>query len=845
MLYKFPVNYYVDNLIFSENGCWAMYELVGYDYDHQSNANKMKILRNFSNFLKDVTTQIKIHVIPVKQEFDRSIRETYKNIRNDDPLKKIAIDYAEGHISYLKNVQAKKVIYDPETGQKLKVISDENDDYKFYIGIKLDDIKEKDYLKKIKDYYEYLILDPKRGLEKILGLQGERILDSKIRALKKASNNFYEMQRQRIEIKEVDNKIVQWLYRRINYRGLNSKVEVTDFVPQGRKYFTKDNEIEIEPRQEEIRSLFKGKIKQKDRYLQIVTEEGISNQTFLSLTDRPKMRFPGSEFIFLLQKISGGIEACINITMLDKYKGDKAVEGHRKKVGSEIENANDVNLSIDEDTKDAIYEVYDMQEELRNNKVLTETSVTFIVADENVEEMEKKAARIINLYKDNELILERSIADQYKLYLETIPGTERYTKDYTKLMNVDSISGMGIGATRLLGDESGFYIGTTGELGKKVFLNMARAPLENLSASATAYGDLGYGKSFNMNLLVLLHVIFGGYALIFDPKNERSDWGKSLPWLDPFISITSLSADEKFKGMLDPFNIYKSDKKEDIEDACSLAQNIVAELVGLNAKDEEFIVLKEALTKLKKSPRRSMTDLINIIKEAGENEKDEYAKYAKKLARNLKSLDDIGMSKLLIGTGNEKALNFNNRINILQISNLKMPSAETAKEDYTDEEVVSSVLMMVMSQFAKRFAQTPRPNFKLILFDESWFMTRTAEGIKLMDFLTRTGRSLFTGCIFNGHSVLDIPSEKIQNTISYKFCFHTDEEAEAKRMCKYLKIDESTENIHRLMNLGNAECMFKDLDGRVGTLKFDAVYNNIIKCFNTTPKTAIEDIEEA
>ena len=40
-------------------------------------------------------------------------------------------------------------------------------------------------------------------------------------------------------------------------------------------------------------------------------------------------------------------------------------------------------------------------------------------------------------------------------------------------------------------------------------------------------------------------------------------------------------------------------------------------------------------------------------------------------------------------------------------------------------------------------------------------------------------------------------------------------------------------------NLGNGECLFQDLDGRVGLLKFDAVYEHLIKAFDTNPNQEV------
>lgn len=840
-MYSFPIKYYEGNLIFSETGCWAGFGIVGYDYENKNVEGKLKILRSLSNFIADTVTEMKILIIPIKEKHNEELRKNYEVMKETDPLKEVARQYTEGQIDYLERKQAAKIFVDRSTGEEIKYVEDSINDYATYIIVKIDDVKEKDFIEKFQDCIEYLITDPKKAINNIFGLEDQKILESKIRAFRKASRRYFETQSQRIELSEIDNKTLQWLYRRINYRGLNDKVDVTDFEPKATYSLREDKDIEVNPRENEIRGLFRGELLQHDRYLEVVTDSGTSYQSFLPLVERPTMGFPGSEFLFLLQNIDIAAETCIHIKMLDEGSSKQVVLNERRKVSSEIENANEGNMRVDENTKDAVGEIANMEEEVRINKKLTQTSITFCISNDNLEELEKDTDRFMTIFKDQELILERPIADQYKLYMEFIPGTHRYTEDFAKIMSIESIAGMGIGVSRVLGDKDGPYIGTTGPLEKKVFLNMARAPLENKSASATFYGDLGFGKSFNANLLTIIHVIFGGYALIFDPKGERSHWIEHLPWLKDLTSITELSASDQYKGMLDPYNIYPKDK-EGIEEASALALTVAVELNKLSPKDEEYTILKEKIVEMKSYDDRSMNKLIDLL--ANTPKSDSYYKEAEKIARNLKTLKNIGLSKLLFGDGTEESIDFDNRLNILQINNLKLPTADVKKEDYDDEEMLATTLMTVVSQFAKKFALMPRNQFKIVFFDESWFLKNNSEGKKLYAYLTRMGRSLFTGCIFNGHSVLDIPSDEIKNTISYRFCFHTSEEAEAKRMCEYLKIDISKENIERLMNLKNRECMFRDLDGRVGVLKFDAVYKDLIECFSTTPKVEVKDDEE-
>lgn len=216
-------------------------------------------------------------------------------------------------------------------------------------------------------------------------------------------------------------------------------------------------------------------------------------------------------------------------------------------------------------------------------------------------------------------------------------------------------------------------------------------------------------------------------------------------------------------------------------------------------------------------------------------QEDELCQVAKRIGRRIGLLKEAGMAKLIFGEGHERGLNFKNRLNILQIQNLQMPEPTTPKEDYTQEETVSTVLMLPIASFAKKYAMSDRNIFKLVLFDESWALSSTQMGIKMMNSLARMGRSLNAGCIFVGHSVNDLKGDGIKNAITYKFCFKTTEINEIKRVLSFLDLEETDENIKTVSTLENGTCLFSDLEGRVGVLKFDVVYQHLINAFNTTP----------
>ena len=91
------------------------------------------------------------------------------------------------------------------------------------------------------------------------------------------------------------------------------------------------------------------------------------------------------------------------------------------------------------------------------------------------------------------------------------------------------------------------------------------------NALAAAFlGSLGGGKSFCNNLIIYYAVLFGGKAVIVDPKSERGNWQETLPDIAQEIKIVNLTSEDKNRGLLDLYVIMKRTK-----DAESLAIDIL------------------------------------------------------------------------------------------------------------------------------------------------------------------------------------------------------------------------------------------------------------------------------
>lgn len=826
-LYKCPITYFQDNLVFNrDKSCWAVYRIRGFNYEFLSTEGKIAVNWRLAGFLGRIMSQAQLFIIPVEQDIDAHYERLLKNLDPDDALYQTAKAVNEQTREYLKNTDTSEL---------------EANDYKSYICLKLQNTA--DELELLKEAIAYFFRDPVNAVNSWLLLDSRDILRSRVEEYQATAKRWLEEQGERMELLPASSQETQWLLRRIAYRGMTEKnIQLWYAGSDGTKTWQpeadEDPQGKVLHARKQIVNLFEGEIIPKTRYLEVKTEAGTSYQSFLVLSNVPDdIKNPGMEWIYRLQQQRVKAEICIHFEALSADKALRKIGDKQQAIKSQQEHVIEAGAGVPMDLVEGARAGESLEQEIKDTRdPLLDTTVQFCIASTNLEDMQARAARLRNFYKNWQFAIERPVADQARLFFNFFPSVSNlvrgYTMPFTTLMAASGI----FGATHSVGDQVGAYIGTIGRGLKKVFLDLFLACRKNKSAAVSLTGNLGVGKSFNANLLVVLAVLCGAYGLIVDPKGERSHWAEEFRILKGHLNLITIGSEKENKGALDPYNIYP----DDLEAASELAVNVCIELCKIPYGSEKYIVLKEAVAKLARETgrKRCMQELTNLLDEW--DPKDAYREAAKGLARLIRAEKEVGMGQLLFGEGEEHTIRLDSRLNIIQLQNLKMPEKNKTKAEYTSEEVVSSVVMMVLSQFAKKFAlKNQRQALKkarIILMDESWMLGKTQQGKELYSYLVRMGRSLYVSTVFNGHSVEDIDDESVRNNITYRFCFRTDDEEEAKRMLRYLGMEVSPGNVAVIKSLRNGECMFRDEEGSVARLKFDAVFQDFTDLFNTTPQ---------
>jgi len=806
----FPIKYFEDNLIFNTSSeCWAVYRMKNFNYDFKTDEKKIDLLKMLTRFLVNIGIEAKILIIPVVID---NYSDHIEKILEDSIIDKV-------YLSLQKYVN----------GLKKHLSNEENtSDYVVYI---ITNLTMKDTAN-VKNIFNSLVLEPIQLINSTFGVNKNYIGKKELENYKKLSKIYLTNQSRRFEIEEVESYEIQWLIKRAFSRGSDKKDTIYNWNPIA--FEEKDGSIS--PFTKDIVNLSSGMIDlDVKRALRIEHTDFESWQAFIPITKIPdSMEFPGCEYIMFSQLLGFPVETCINILNTNHKKAIKKLVKKRQTIKAQIEHINKNDI-VPDDLLLAMENADHLEEDLKeSSSPLSDISITFCVSASSNEELEEKSKFLMDYYMDMNFGIERPRSDQGKFFMEFIPGTKRYIKDFDIPLPPITLAGGIFGAATELGDNVGMYIGKGGIQNKAVFLDLLYACQLNKPAAVYMEGAQGFGKTFNSNLLVYLHVLNGARALIIDPKADRKNWEQNLPELRGCINTIEFKSSKEDSGKLDPFLIHRNNMNE----AGQLAINIITELFDIRSNSKEHIALVEAIDRVKMTNNPCMETLYHELD--GFDFDDECYKSAKLLARQIKTLNKPSLAGLLYSNGTQKSLTFSNRINILMVQDLTLPgSSSMSKTDYTSEEKLGTVLMLAIANFAKNFSQMDNSIKKLVVLDESWSLIKTKQGEDLFERLARTGRSLNTSCIFIGHSSKDLTTEGIRNAIRYKFVFNLGNREEALSTLEFLGMDVNEENIELLSSddrgLKNGECLFSDVFGRIGKLKFDVVYKHLLKAFMTTP----------
>ena len=546
-----------------------------------------------------------------------------------------------------------------------------------------------------------------------------------------------------------------------------------------------------------------------------------------------ELDFPSSEiFYYQEQQFDFAIDTSMNVEIITNKAALHTVRNKKKELKDLDNHAWENNSETTNQVAEALDSVDELETVLDQSKEsMYKLSYVVRVTAPDVEELKRRCNQVRDFYDDASIKLVRPIGDMMGLHNEFIPASKRYMNDYVQYVTSDFLAGLGFGATQMLGERDGIYLGYNVDTDQNVYVQPARAA-QGVKGSVTNalsgafLGSLGGGKSLSFNLLTYYAVLNGAQALILDPKSERGLWKEKLPEIADEINIVNLTSDEENKGMLDPYIIMRKTK-----DAESLALDVLTFLTGISSRDGKlFPVLRRAVRAVTNSETRGLLCVIDALRDDG-------SENALAIADHIESFTDYDFAHLLFSNGKvQQTISLEKQLNIIQVADLVLPDKDTAPADYTTIEMLSISMLIVISTFALDFIHSDRSIFKMVGLDEAWAFLNVAQGKTLANKLVRAGRSMNAAVYFVTQNAGDVADENIKNNIGMKFAFRSTDINEIKKTLEFFGLDSEDENNQkRLRNLENGQCLFQDLYGRVGVIKFHVMFDYLFHAFDTRP----------
>ena len=815
----FPIKYIDNNLVWNkDNEVFAYYELIPYNYSFLSAEQKFIVHDSFRQLIAQ-SREGKIHALQIATESSiRSMQEQSKKLVTGK----------------LKEVACQKI--DEQTEALVSMIGDNQVDYRFFLGFKLMVTEEQFNLKNLKKsawltFTEFLhevnhtlmndfVSMPNDEINRYMKM--EKLLENKI------SRRFKV---RRLEINDF-GYLMEHLYGR-------DGIAYEDYEYQlPKKNYKKETLIKYYDLIRPTRCV----IEESQRYLRLEHEDKESYVSYFTVNAIVgELDFPSSEiFYFQQQQFTFPVDTSMNVEIVENRKALTTVRNKKKELKDLDNHAYQAGSETSSNVVDALDSVDELETDLDQSKEsMYKLSYVIRVSAPDLDELKRRCDEVKDFYDDLNVKLVRPAGDMLGLHSEFFPASKRYINDYVQYVKSDFLAGLGFGATQQLGESTGIYMGYSVDTGRNVYLQPSLASqgvkgtVTNALASAFV-GSLGGGKSFCNNLLVYYAVLFGGQALLLDPKSERGNWKETLPEIAHEINIVNLTSDKDNAGLLDPFVIMKN-----VKDAESLAIDILTFLTGISSRDgEKFPVLRKAVRSVTQSDKRGLLHVIDELRR-------EDTPVSRNIADHIDSFTDYDFAHLLFSDGTvENAISLDNQLNIIQVADLVLPDKDTTFEEYTTIELLSVSMLIVISTFALDFIHSDRSIFKIVDLDEAWAFLNVAQGETLSNKLVRAGRAMQAGVYFVTQSSGDVSKESLKNNIGLKFAFRSTDLGEIKQTLEFFGIDKDDENNQkRLRDLENGQCLLQDLYGRVGVVQIHPVFEELLHAFDTRPPVQRNEVE--
>lgn len=436
--------------------------------------------------------------------------------------------------------------------------------------------------------------------------------------------------------------------------------------------------------------------------------------------------------------------------------------------------------------------------------------------------------------------LARPPGGMLRLWQATFPSEKMNGVEKTWRIPCDPayLASGGVLATGVLGDPSGFLLGTL-ENGRPVFVDPFR-PMQELNQTGTwaLVGGLGSGKSVLMKNLADLVLQWGAIGMVISPKLDEYD-GLLSRWKRDALHL-------RFGADALQFNPFLLGK--DAKESMQIVQGFLSALLYVTTQRQDqyvSMVISGALRKLYQSRRITMDGFLAVLEqEETALATEEERQNAYLIRRRLADYREEALGKTLFGTSNEALAKWP-ALTVASIYGLDFPPSALPPSEWSPDQRFGSAMIYLIAQIGfRRLLVLPPSQPKFLAVDEAWVLRQIPEGRALLNTVNLMGRSmnlLLLIAVQNPDVLLpqgENTNDDLSAQLGWIFAGKLDSKDQIKHAMRLLHLPDDDEEIQRRFSMFTSGRGFlRDPLGRVGAIEAHVYPGSVLKnYFDTTPQ---------